>query len=191
MDGRLSAMSDASSMRRVLIAVVALVTIHCGEPAFVVDVTWPEPVPVTVGSKVIYGGLEIGEVERVALRQPQPDRAALVAVSLAIDSPEVVLRRGDQFHLASFEGEPAVEVHPSSEASPPLPTGSTVAGVPPFLTWMEERLDEAVESLGEIAFDAIDDAIKAMEADEEARVESNEAGEARLHAPGPDPTPPR
>ena len=170
--------------RSALVLVAAVVSLHCdGEPPFVLHVTWPEPVPVTVGSKVIYGGLPIGEVERVALRQPQPDHPARVAVSLVIDSKEVVLREGDQFHLGVSGGEPVVEVRPSQEPSSPLASGATVAGVPPFLTWMEGRLDEAVESLGEIAFDVIDEALEALE--------QNREGEPPPDAPGPDPTPPR
>jgi ABC-type transporter Mla subunit MlaD len=127
-----------------------------------VEVTWPEQIQLERGSPVFYQGVDIGRVDEVVLRQDAPDRAAVVAVTLAIHDPAVSLRSADRFHLSSRSGVPVVEIQPARQPSPPLRSGETVVGVPPLLTRMEQRIEEAIESIGEVALEAMGSAVDAL-----------------------------
>ncbi len=155
----------------------------CGPPPFRVHVTWLDEVEIEAGAPVVYAGVRVGSVERVSLQQPDANRPARVAVTLAIQERGVTLRSKDRFHLGSLKGQPAVEIHPWPEPSQALADGATVVGVPPLLTRVEERLGEAIDSLGDAALDAVEKALEALEA--------SEWSGARDDVARPDPTPAR
>jgi ABC-type transporter Mla subunit MlaD len=169
-----------------VILLACLAVVGCGPPPFVVHVTWAEKIELVRGSAVIYEGVKIGQVENVSLRQDDPQRAALIAVSLEITDRDVKLRSADRFHLASLRGVPIVEIEPSRESSSLLAPGATVAGVPPFVTRVEQQLGAAVESIGDLAIEAVEEALEAL--DKEVRDEAADHPD-----PGPqlDPTSPR
>ena len=168
-------------LRAVLVA--ATFAFACGPPPFVVQVTWPGEVPLEEGAPVLYEGVPIGHVQDVALLQESADQPARISVTLAITDPKVALRQADRFHLASQDGRAIVEVQPALSPSPPLASGATVPGVPPLLTRMEQRIEEAIESIGDIALETIEHAIEALE-DESFDETPDDAARA-------DPTPPR
>jgi hypothetical protein len=129
----------------------------------VVHVVYPGKVEVEHGSPVIYEGVRIGEVESVVLRHADPTRRAQVEVTLEIDDPGIVLRDGDLFHLSHLRGAPIVEVSPTLDPSQPIASGARVAGVPPLVTRLEETLDAAIESIGNLAVEAIEKAFEDLE----------------------------
>ena len=151
----------------------------CGPPPLLVHVTYPDEVDVERGSPVMYQGVEVGYVQTVALRQDAPSRAAVIEVTLAVTEPSVVLREKDRFHLASHRGITVVEVEPWPETSPPLSSGSTVAGVPMLVTRVEESIGTAIESIAEIVLEAVGAAREALE-----RVQEN-ANEGSRSPGGP------
>lgn len=135
----------------------------CGPPPFVVHVVYPGEVDVECGSPVIYEGVRIGEVGSVVLRQDDPGRRAQVEVTLEIDDPGVVLREQDRFQLSHLRGVAIVEVSPSPDESRPIAAGGRVAGVPPLVTQIESTLDAAIESITDLAAEAIERALEGIE----------------------------
>lgn len=146
-----------------LFAMLFATVLACGPPPFVLHVTFQGEVDVVEGAPVVYEGVAIGEVADVALRQADPGRRALVAVTLEIDDPQVTLREHDRFHLGSLRGVPVVEIVPVATASVPLASGAVVAGEPPLVTQMYETLGAAIESIGDIAAEAIEEALGEIE----------------------------
>jgi ABC-type transporter Mla subunit MlaD len=135
----------------------------CGPAPVVVHVTFPGEVDVGPGSPVVYQGVAVGEVSGVALRQDDPSRRAQVAVTLEIDSADLVLREDDRITVGSLLGVPVIEILPAPEESRPLASGAVVAGEPPLVTKVYESLGAAVESIGEIAVEAIEEALEDIE----------------------------
>ena len=117
---------------------------------------YPGEVEVTRGSPVVYEGVQIGEVASVVLRHADPTQRARIDVTLEIDEPAVVLRDGDLFHLSHLRGVPIVEVSPTSNESQPITSGARVVGVPPLVTQIEETLNAALQSIGDLAVEAIE-----------------------------------
>jgi len=144
----------------------AALALACGPPPFVVHVSFPGQVELESGAPVVYQGVAIGEVGDVSLRQDAPGRRALVTVTLEIDDPAVVLRKGDRFQLSSLRGVPVVVIAPAPQEAPPLASGAVVAGEPPLVTRMVDTLGEAIETIGQVAAEAIEEAIEEIQAQE-------------------------
>lgn len=113
------------------LAALAL-AIACGSPELVIHVVFRDAVDLEEGAAVFYQGVEIGEVSRIALQQPSPERPAEVTVTLAIWDREVVLREKDRIEISSggLLKDNIVTITPSPEDSPPLVAGSTIEGTP-------------------------------------------------------------
>jgi ABC-type transporter Mla subunit MlaD len=135
----------------------------CGPAPFVVHVLYPGEVEVQSGSAVLYQGVQIGRVSSVVLRQDNSARRAWVEVSLEIDDSSVVLREGDQFHLSHLRGVATIEVSASPQQARPLASGVRVEGVPLLVSQIEETLETAIESLGDLALEAIEKAFAELE----------------------------
>ncbi len=116
-------------------------------------VTFPHEVDVEVGAPVVYRGVPVGRVEAKGLRQAETAGPAQVQLTLAFDSEEVVLRRDDRFVVdgAGILGTPHVRVEVADDLSPPLPSGSRVAGVPDLSARVSEKAGEALRKMGESA----------------------------------------
>jgi ABC-type transporter Mla subunit MlaD len=162
--------------------------VACGEPAFIVHVTFPGSVGIEEDAPVLYQGLVIGKVEAVSLHQESPERPAQIRLTLAISDPRVTPREQDAFHVVSDNplGNRSVRIVPSPAPSPPLASGATVAGVPPLVTRVGESVDAAVEALTKLAAETaqqvLDDISKSLE--EQQRQEPG-APEAAPSPPAP------
>ena len=132
---------------------VLLTLLACGPPDFTLHVTFPEPVDIDEGARVMYQGIAVGRVECIALRQEAPDEPALVEITLSISDPEVTIREADRIHLTAqgVPGTASVQIQPSPELSPPLEPGATVTGIPPLVTRVQQSLGAAIDALGELA----------------------------------------
>ena len=182
---------SGARLREALVLAGVVVLLGCGPPPFLVHVTYPGDVDVERGSPVIYQGVTVGEVQSIALRQEQPSEPALIDVTLAISEPSVVLRENDRFHLASLRGRDVVEVEPWPEASRPLRPGSTVAGVPPLVTRVEQSVGEAIESIGAVVVEALETARLALEQERQrGRRESGGDSASEAHGSAVVETPP-
>jgi ABC-type transporter Mla subunit MlaD len=168
--------------------------VACGESDFVVHVVFPESVGIQEDAPVLYQGLVIGELEAISLHQESPERPAKIRLTLAISDPRVTLREQDAFHVTSGNplGKRSLRIVPSSEPSPPLESGATVAGVPPLVTRVGESVDAAVEALTELAAETaqqvLDDVSKSLE---ERHREEPSAPQAKPPPPAPEPGQPR
>ena len=171
--------------------------VACGPPPFVVHVTFPGEIDVQEGAHVVYEGIVVGQVERIALRQEDPRRAALVELTLEIDDPAIQLRTADRFHLASRRGVTVVEIEPAVRSSPPLADGASVPGVPPVISRIEGEIERAIEGIGKATLDAIEEAlggtVERLEEDEPAPEEApsprDASQPARPGAASPAPSP--
>jgi ABC-type transporter Mla subunit MlaD len=152
-----------SRLSGVVVACLVGTAFACGPPPFVVHVTFQGEVDVLPGAPVVYEGVSVGEVGSVALRQDDPGERARVAVTLEIDSPNVVLREHDRFVVSSLRGVPVIQIAPSPTESKPLTPGAVVAGEPPVVTKLLETLGTAIESIGEVAVEAIEEALEEYE----------------------------
>lgn len=158
--------------RALLLSFPVVLLLGCGPPPFVVHVTFSGEVDLESGAAVVYQGVRIGEVDEIALRQDDPGQGALVAVTLHIEDPEVVLRAGDRFLLAELRGVPVVEIVPAPGQSQPLVSGAVVVGEPPLVTKLYDTLGEAIETIGEAAAEAIEDALEEIEREQRLAPES-------------------
>jgi ABC-type transporter Mla subunit MlaD len=140
--------------RLALIALIALAALvpgaRCAEPAFEFNVTFPDAQGLRSGSDVLYAGVRVGEVLGLSIEQPDPRSPGRARVRVALDDPELRVRRGDRVRVGreGWLSRARLEIEPRAEAAEPLAPGETLAGEPePSLDAWASRVSEYVRSV--------------------------------------------